>query len=220
MPKSLPASPSIVHLKDQAKELLKAHRNRDPAVCPVLRLMHRFGRVPDEEILRAEVSLQEAQFALAMDYGFAGWNELKAFVETKAGGTTMHAEKEDHGPKREEETNKALSGRPLSQRNAEELVPVLVALSGYARWFGLAALADKVEKSTDDEILRLATRMAAEGTDRELVLETMQIRKKSMLDDYERRLDMMVMGVNQILQGLNPGIMEKMGRASLPGGGK
>ena len=220
MPRSLPASPSIIHLKDQAKELLKAHRNRDAAVCPVLRHMHRFGRAPDDEILGADVSLQEAQFALAMDYGFSGWSELKAFVETKAGGEAMHAEKEDHGPKREEQLNAALAGKPLSQKNSDELVPVLVALTAYARWFGLEALADKVEKSTDDELLRTGLRMAAGGTNRELVIETIRLRKKTMLEDYDRRLEMMVMGVNQVLQGLNPGIMEIMGRASLPGGGK
>jgi len=80
MPKSLPASPSLVHLKDQAKKLLKAHQSKDISACSALKLLHGFSKFTDDEIFNAEISLQEVQFALAMEYGFSGWADLKKHV--------------------------------------------------------------------------------------------------------------------------------------------
>ncbi len=76
MPRSLPNSPSLRYLKEEAKDLLKAHGRRDAACCPTLRHLHRFARCSDQEILAAGIGLQEVQFALAMDYGFASWDHL------------------------------------------------------------------------------------------------------------------------------------------------
>ncbi len=76
MPRSLPNSPSLRYLKEEAKDLLKAHGRRNAACCPTLRQLHRFVRCSDQEILEAEIRLQEVQFALAMDYGFASWDHL------------------------------------------------------------------------------------------------------------------------------------------------
>lgn len=76
----LPPRPNLDQLKKQAKELLKAHRARDPSVCPMLRPLHRFQGRDDEHILGAEITLREAQLALAMEYGFQSWADLKAHV--------------------------------------------------------------------------------------------------------------------------------------------
>ena len=54
-PRPLPDRPNLRHLKDQAKELLKAG---------------------------AAASLAEAQFQIARLYGFASWPKLKAHVES------------------------------------------------------------------------------------------------------------------------------------------
>ena len=70
MSRLLPIRPDLEHLKGEAKSLLKAHAKGDPLACPVLRRLKRFAQADDSQILSATVTLTEAQFALAMDYGF------------------------------------------------------------------------------------------------------------------------------------------------------
>lgn len=77
MPRSLPLNPSIEFLQKEAKDLIKAHKGGDGACCATLRYHFRFSRAEDDEILKAKVSLQEAQHALALDYGFKSWTDLK-----------------------------------------------------------------------------------------------------------------------------------------------
>ena len=81
MTKSLPPAPSLKHLRLEAKNILKAHKAGDASCCGVLRNLHQFKEQPDEEILKAKVGLQEVQFALAMEYGFKGWTEMKVYVK-------------------------------------------------------------------------------------------------------------------------------------------
>jgi hypothetical protein len=59
-PRSLPASPDLRHLKDQAKDLLRAGSAK---------------------------SLADAQYKVAKSHGFASWPRLKAHVDllTSAG---------------------------------------------------------------------------------------------------------------------------------------
>ncbi len=85
MSKSLPPKPSFTNLRKQAKTLLNGHKSGDVGICGTFRLIHRFSGSTDQEILQASVSLQEAQYALALDYGFSGWKELKAHVEEDEG---------------------------------------------------------------------------------------------------------------------------------------
>ena len=80
MVRFLPPQADLDHLKNEAKALHKAHGRREPEVCPVLRHLRRFRDASDDEILSADVPLTEAQFALAMEYGFAGWKELREAV--------------------------------------------------------------------------------------------------------------------------------------------
>jgi ankyrin repeat protein len=56
--KTLPAQPNLEHLKNEAKQRLKALRAREP-----------------------RTQLTEAQLAVARDYGFASWRALKAYVD-------------------------------------------------------------------------------------------------------------------------------------------
>ena len=80
MVRFLPPQPNLDHLRHQAKTLQKAHRDKDPEVCEVLRHLHRFRGAADEHILSSTVTLTDVQFALAMEYGFADWQELRDAV--------------------------------------------------------------------------------------------------------------------------------------------
>ena len=77
MSRSLPQNPNLEQLKKQAKDLLKAFKAGDTSVCEVLRYHYRFARASNENILKSEVTLQEVQHALALDYGFTSWKQLK-----------------------------------------------------------------------------------------------------------------------------------------------
>ncbi|MHB9130583.1 MAG: phosphorylase family protein [Armatimonadota bacterium] len=80
MPRPLSPRPDLHQLKRQAKELLKAQQNHQPEACQVFRHLTRFAKVADVEILQAHLTLAEAQFALAMEYGFPSWHALRQHV--------------------------------------------------------------------------------------------------------------------------------------------
>jgi hypothetical protein len=80
MPRSLPATPTVEALKKEAKRMLRVHGAKDASVCNTLRLLHRFAGRSDANILSTEVKLTEAQYALAMDYGFDSWVDLVRHV--------------------------------------------------------------------------------------------------------------------------------------------
>ena len=80
MSRLLPIQPDLDHLKNQAKDLLKAHRGGDTFACVPLRRLRRFAIATDADILSAPLTLTQAQFALAMDYGFPSWDELRRVV--------------------------------------------------------------------------------------------------------------------------------------------
>jgi ankyrin repeat protein len=80
--KTLPSSPSLDHLKYQAKDLLIARQAQDLEACQRIREFHpRFKTSTDEAIAQAKFSLADAQLALAREYGFPSWARLKAYVE-------------------------------------------------------------------------------------------------------------------------------------------
>jgi hypothetical protein len=84
MPRSLPPRPNLDQFRHQARDILNAHRRGDAAACPVLRLLPRFASASDSAILSAPLTLGNAQHALALDYGYASWRELKERVEKTA----------------------------------------------------------------------------------------------------------------------------------------
>jgi ankyrin repeat protein len=80
--KRLPSNPNLDHLKYQAKDLLQGHAARNPGVSQRIREFHpRFGRASDAEIFDAQLSLSDAQFAIAREYGFPSWASLKTHIE-------------------------------------------------------------------------------------------------------------------------------------------
>jgi HEAT repeat protein len=107
MPRTLPPNPSLDQLKRQAKELLKASRERD--LQALLRIEQ---QLPNRA---AAATLADAQLTIAREYGFASWPRLKRQVEMLAAqrGAEQHA-----APKRE--TPYKLRIRQLADRIVEQ----------------------------------------------------------------------------------------------------
>ena len=84
MNRVLPAQPNLNFLKNEAKRLHRAHARGDTSVCDLFRHMLRFADVSDAEILEANVSLTDVQYALAMDYGYVSWLALTKAVSRAA----------------------------------------------------------------------------------------------------------------------------------------
>ncbi len=80
MSRPLPIRPDLEHLKNEAKRLQKAHLQSEASARQALRHLKRLARADDAQLLSASVTLTEAQFALALDYGFRNWDELRKAV--------------------------------------------------------------------------------------------------------------------------------------------
>lgn len=87
MPRSLPPNPNLELLRKQAKDIVRAHKNGDSFCVPFLKNLRCFEGESQEAILGSKVSLVEAQFALAMEYGFRSWAEMRAEVARNSGET-------------------------------------------------------------------------------------------------------------------------------------
>ena len=70
--RTLPAHPDLEQQKKLAKELLRAFRSDDREAIARIR-----AELPD----KTEISLADAQFVLAREYGFSSWRELKHQIE-------------------------------------------------------------------------------------------------------------------------------------------
>ncbi len=78
----LPSHPDLQQLKQQAKDLLRAHRDRSIQAIQRMKEFHpRYRRASDVEIAGAHLKLADAQLTIAREYGFASWPRLKAHVE-------------------------------------------------------------------------------------------------------------------------------------------
>src|SRR5437762_12612191 len=85
--KSLPFSPSLDHLNYQAKDLLDAHRARNPEAFARIRLLHpKFAAKSEHAVKAARFSLSDAQLVVAREYGFESWPRLKQHVESLVRG--------------------------------------------------------------------------------------------------------------------------------------
>jgi Ankyrin repeats (3 copies) len=80
--RALPSNPNLEHLKYQAKDLLKGHASHDVSAAQRIREFHpRWAKASDGEIFAAHFRLNDAQLAIAREYGFASWARLKRRVE-------------------------------------------------------------------------------------------------------------------------------------------
>ena len=86
-----PPNPSLEHLKSQAKQLLKAHKEGSvDALQRIRSFFPKLSDATDAEIHDATFGLQDAQLTIAREYGFANWTRLKQEVlhqEQIAAGT-------------------------------------------------------------------------------------------------------------------------------------
>ncbi len=73
---TLPANPSLEHLKKQAKRLLKSAQAKEPEALD--QVGPYFGDP-------AQISLQQAQLVIARDYGFSSWTKLKRHIDAGIG---------------------------------------------------------------------------------------------------------------------------------------
>ena len=79
--KQFPPNPSLEHLKSQAKQLLKAHKEGALDACQRIRAFFpKLSDATDVEIQDAAFGLQDAQLVIAREYGFASWTRLKEDV--------------------------------------------------------------------------------------------------------------------------------------------
>jgi uncharacterized protein len=76
MDKKLPLRPSLIQLKNQAKDLLKGFRSGDA------NSISRFGEKHPRFSDRLRPLLTEAQLVIAREYGFSSWPKLKRHVES------------------------------------------------------------------------------------------------------------------------------------------
>jgi ankyrin repeat protein len=83
MSKSLPARANLEQLKNQAKDLLKALHAGEPAALQRIREHHPDRRNATESQLRA-AALNDAQLAIAREYGFQSWPRLKHELDRRA----------------------------------------------------------------------------------------------------------------------------------------
>ena len=70
--RDLPAQPSLEQQKKSAKELLKAYRAGNPDAVERIR-----RHVPDKQ----RITLADAQFVVAREYGFLSWRALKSRID-------------------------------------------------------------------------------------------------------------------------------------------
>jgi hypothetical protein len=79
--KRLPSSPSIDHLKHQARDLLNDRRDGELHASQRIREFHpRFKGVTDVAIRAAAFTLSDAQLAIAREYGYSSWARLRTHV--------------------------------------------------------------------------------------------------------------------------------------------
>jgi hypothetical protein len=102
MRRELPSHPHIDHLKKQAKDLLDAHGRGDAqALARVVASLPAFAKMSAQEAARAPFALHDAQSAIAREYGFPSWNDMRTEVERRSSQAMP------------ESFLRALAGRPL-----------------------------------------------------------------------------------------------------------
>ena len=87
--RALPERPSLEQLRKQAKELHRAHARGELAEAGALRRIQRLSALDDAALARTSLTLSDAQFALALDYGLPSWVELKQKVALLRGERTL-----------------------------------------------------------------------------------------------------------------------------------
>ena len=94
--RSLPPHVSLKQLKNQAKDLLKAHKSGDPQVCPRIRAnFPKLSERSDDAILSTRFVLQDAHLIIAREYGYESWPRLRAALSERLLPDFLAAVRED-----------------------------------------------------------------------------------------------------------------------------
>jgi hypothetical protein len=82
--KTLPASPNLDHLKEQAKDLLRDARAAEPAALQrFIEGLPAASGLTLAQLIQHELKLHDAQSVLAREFGFKSWLDLRNAVEWK-----------------------------------------------------------------------------------------------------------------------------------------
>jgi|APSaa5957512576_1039674.scaffolds.fasta_scaffold96512_1 hypothetical protein len=74
---TLPPNPSLKSLKNQAKQLLHAHRASKNEACQRIKALHpRLGESSLEQIKQTDLGLIDAQLVVAREYGYDNWAKM------------------------------------------------------------------------------------------------------------------------------------------------
>ena len=93
---SLPVRPNLEHLRNQAKDLLKAYRaGQNSALSRFRDSSRHLSNLTDHELVRLSLSLRDAQRVVATEYGFSDWMSMRTHVDRKE-RTTMFEMTVDH----------------------------------------------------------------------------------------------------------------------------
>jgi hypothetical protein len=238
MPSALPQKPSLEQLRKQAKDLLKAHANRELYACRILRRLHRFRDSSDVQVFAKDLSLQEAQHALALEYGLESWKALLDRVESAQketytmaddkGRSDSQAKADEEAIKRiqaepgwkdamkmREELERMASVTPASRWKNQQLIAFLVKAAEIAHKSGLIAL-DGLSDKLDDDCLKQGLQLTVDGADTSIVREILESRKQTLIKELERRLDLVITGLDSLSHGDHPHIVEAKVRAFIP----
>jgi Lon protease-like protein len=86
VPHQLPARPHLDHLKAQAKDLLDAYRRGERQAFDRIRAsVPAFASMSDDALAKAAFALHDAQSAIAREYGFVSWAELRDKIAALTG---------------------------------------------------------------------------------------------------------------------------------------
>jgi ankyrin repeat protein len=84
MTSPLPERPNLEQLKKQAKELLRAAQEKQPAALARFRALPALAGKTDSELAALRLALHDAQSTLAREHGFASWRLLAEHVEERS----------------------------------------------------------------------------------------------------------------------------------------
>ncbi|MBT3276174.1 MAG: hypothetical protein HN368_23705 [Spirochaetales bacterium] len=90
MSDELPVNPNIEQLKKQAKDLLRGFARKDPSVIDRFRSIRRYASLSEKDLFRSPVKLNDAQYAVALHYGFKSWRHLSDHCIQKHKETAMN----------------------------------------------------------------------------------------------------------------------------------
>ena len=118
--KQFPPNPSLEHLKFQAKQLLKAHKEGSLDARQRIRsFFPKLSDATDAEIQEAAFGLQDAQLVIAREYGFESWTWLKEEV--------LHQERDTEPTSAEDLLFQILRTPDLTQSDIQRVDELLTA---------------------------------------------------------------------------------------------